>query len=77
MFYHTEYGHTKAESHILTVYRPVSIKRPVLNFLQKSLLNVRYDRKNEGLNILSTRSYNRMVRVLGSFQTRKEIFSSC
>ena len=43
----------------LTAYRPVSIKRPGLIFLQKSLLNVRYDRKNEGLNILSTRSYNR------------------
>ena len=49
---------------ILTAYRPVSIKRPVLNFLQKSLLKVLYDRKNEGLNTLSTRSYNRVVRVL-------------
>jgi hypothetical protein len=49
----------------LTAYRPVSIKRPDLNFSQKSLLNVRYDRENEDLNILSTRSYNRMVRVLG------------
>ena len=48
---------------ILTVYRTVSIKRPRLIFFQKSLLNVRYDRKNEGLNILSTRSYNRVVRV--------------
>ena len=48
---------------ILTVYCTVSIKRPHLNFFQKSLLNVRYDRKNEGLNILSTRSYNRVVRV--------------
>ena len=63
MFYHTEYGHTKSEYHILTAYRPVSIKRPVLNFLQKSLLNVQYDQKNEGLNILLYRSYNRMVRV--------------
>ena len=42
---------------------PVSIKRPGLKFLEKSLLNVPYDRKNEGLNILSYRSYNRMVRV--------------
>ena len=49
---------------ILTVYRTVSIKRPRLIFFLKSLLNVRYDRKNEGLNILSTRSYNRVVRVL-------------
>ena len=46
--------------------RTVSIKRPGLNFPQKSLLNVRYDRKNAGLNILSTRSYNRVVRVLGT-----------
>ena len=46
-----------------TVYRTVSIKRPGLKFFQKSLLHVRYDRKYEGLNILSTRPYNRMVRV--------------
>ena len=32
-------------------------------FFQKYLLNVPYDCKNEGLNILSYRSYNRMVRV--------------
>ena len=44
-------------------YRTVSIKRPGLTFFQKSLLNVPYDRKNEGLDILSYRSYNRMVRV--------------
>ena len=49
---------------VTCAYRPVSIKQPGLNFLQKSLLNVRYDRKNEGLNILSYRSYNRMVRVI-------------
>ena len=54
----------KIEYTILTAYHPVSIKRPVLNFWQKSLLKVLYDRKNEGLNILSTRSYNRMVRVV-------------
>ena len=47
----------------LTVYCTVSIKRPGLIFFQKSLLNVRYDRKNEGLCILSNRSHNRMVRV--------------
>ena len=47
----------------LTAYRPVSIKRPVWNFLKRSLLNVRYDQKNEGLNILLTQSYNRVVRV--------------
>ena len=52
---------------ILTVYRTVSIKRPRLIFFQKSLLNVRYDRKNEGLNILSTRSYNRVVRVVTTY----------
>ena len=48
---------------LLAAYRPVSIKRPDLNFLKKSLFNVRYDRKNECLNILSYRSYNRVVRV--------------
>ena len=48
----------------LTAYRPVSIRRPGLEFLKKSLLNVRYDWKNEGLNILSNRSYNRVMRVL-------------
>ena len=48
----------------ITAYRTVSIKRPGWIFSQKSLLNVWYDRKNEGLNILSNRSYNRMVRVL-------------
>ena len=47
-----------------SIYRTVSIKRPDFTFFQKSLLNVPYDRKNEGLNILSTRSYNRMVRVI-------------
>ena len=52
-------------------YRTVSIKRPGLTFFQKSLLNVPYDRKNEGLNILAYRSYNRMVRVL----TRRVSFS--
>ena len=46
-----------------TANRTVSIKRPGLEFLQKSLLNVPYDRKNEGLNILSNRSYNRVMRV--------------
>ena len=50
----------------LAAYRPVSIKRPDLIFLQKSLLKVRYDRKNPGLSILSTRSCNRMVRVHGN-----------
>ena len=44
----------------IAAYRTVSIKRPDLIFFQKSL---RYDRKKEGLNILSTRSYNRVVRV--------------
>ena len=44
----------------IAAYRTVSIKRPDLIFFQKSL---RYDRKKEGLNILSTQSYNRMVRV--------------
>ena len=58
---------------ILTVYRTVSIKRPHLNFFQKSLLNVRYDRKNEGLNILSTRSYNRVVRVPPCMDKKKKI----
>ena len=47
----------------LTAYRPVSIKRPGLIFFQKSLSNVPYDRKNEGLNILLYRSYNRVMRV--------------
>ena len=47
-----------------SIYRTVSIKRPYLIFFQKSLLNVPYDRKKEGLNILSYRSYNRVVRVL-------------
>ena len=47
----------------LRAYRTVSIKRPGLIFFKKSLLNVPYDRKKEGLNILSYRSYNRMVRV--------------
>ena len=47
----------------ITAYRTVSIKRPGLIFLQKSLLNVQYDQKIEGLNILSNWSYNRMVRV--------------
>ena len=42
----------KKEYTILTAYHPVSIKRPVLNFLQKSLLEVLYDRKIEGLNTL-------------------------
>ena len=46
-----------------SIYRTVSIKRPYLIFFQKSLLNVPYDRKKEGLNILSYRSYNRVVRV--------------
>jgi hypothetical protein len=31
--------------------------------LQKSLLNVPYDQKKEGLNILSNRFYNRVMRV--------------
>ena len=47
-----------------SIYRTVSIKRPYLIFFQKSLLNVPYDRKKEGLNILSYRSYNRVVRVM-------------
>ena len=47
-----------------SIYRTVSIKRPYLIFFQKSLLNVPYDRKKEDLNILSYRSYNRVVRVL-------------
>ena len=46
-----------------TAYHIVSIKRPGLEFLQKSLLNVPYDRKNVGLNILSYRTYNRVMRV--------------
>ena len=47
----------------IAAYRTVSIKRPGLEFLQKSLLNVPYDRKNVGLNILSYRTYNRVMRV--------------
>ena len=34
------------------IYHTVSIKRPDLNFFQKSLLNVWYDPKNDCLNIL-------------------------
>ena len=49
-----------------TVYCTVSIKRPGFKFFQKSLLNLPYDPKNEGLNILLYRSYNRMMRVFGS-----------
>ena len=47
----------------IKAYCTVSIKRPGLIFFQKSLSNVQYDQKNEGLNILSNWSYNRMVRV--------------
>ena len=36
-----------------SIKRTGSIKRPVLIFFKKSLLNVPYDQKNEGLNILS------------------------
>ena len=48
-----------------SISRSCSIKRHGLNFFQKSLLNVQYDQKNEGLHILSNWSYNRMVRVDG------------
>ena len=47
----------------IRAYRTVSIKRPGLIFFRKSLLKLQYDRKNEGLNILSNWSYNRMVKV--------------
>ena len=43
--------------------RTVSIKRPVEIFFKKYLLNVQYDLKIEGLNALTTRSYNRELRV--------------
>ena len=46
-----------------TAYHTVSIKRPGLEFLQKSLLNVLYDLKNGGLNTLSYRTYKRVMRV--------------
>ena len=46
-----------------TAYCTVSIKRPGLEFLQKSLSNIPYDQKNEGLNHLLNRSYNRVMRV--------------
>ena len=36
-----------------TAYRTVSIEQPGLEFLQKSLLNVPYNQKNEGLIVLS------------------------
>ena len=58
-----------------SIYRTVSIKRPYLIFFQKSLLNVPYDRKKEGLNILSYRSYNRVVRVPPSSDPDAAIFS--
>jgi hypothetical protein len=35
-----------------SIKRTGSIKRPDLEFFKKSLLNVQYDPKNEGLNIL-------------------------
>ena len=47
-----------------SIKRTGSIKRPGLTFFKKSLLNVPYDRKNEGLNILLYRSYNRVMRVI-------------
>ena len=47
-----------------TAYRTVSIKRPGLEFLQKSLLNVPYNQKNVGLDILSFSTYNRVMRVV-------------
>ena len=43
--------------------RTVSIKRTVLKFFKKSLLNVPYDRKTEGLKALTYRTYNREHRV--------------
>ena len=46
-----------------SIKRTGSIKRPGFEFYKKSLLNVPYDRKKEGVNILSYRSYNRVVRV--------------
>ena len=46
-----------------STYRTLSTPRPYFIFFQKSLLNVLYDRKKEGLNILSYRSYNRVVRI--------------
>ena len=45
-------------------YRTVSIKRPGLPFFfQKSLLNIPYNQKNEGLNMLSYGSYTGVMRV--------------
>ena len=38
------------------IKRTSSIKRPVLEFFKKSLLNVRYERKNEGLNHFGKRT---------------------
>ena len=46
-----------------TSKRTVSIKRHGLNFFKKSLLNILYDLKNQGLNILKSVSYNRVMRV--------------
>ena len=47
-----------------TLKRTVSIKRHDLNFFKKSLSNVLYDLKNQGLNALTSVSYNRVMRVL-------------
>ena len=46
-----------------TSKRTVSIKRHGLNFFKKSLLNVLYDLKNQGLNALTSVSCNRVMRV--------------
>ena len=47
-----------------TAYCTVSIKQPGLEFLQKSLLNVPFNQKNVGLDILSYSTYNRVMRVV-------------
>ena len=47
-----------------TAYCTVSIKQPGLEFLQKSLLNVPFNQKNVGLDILSYSTYNRVMIVV-------------
>ena len=59
---HDDVTYTVPYSHH-SIKRTGSIKRPGLEFFKNSLLSVPYDRKNEGLNILSYRSYNRVMRA--------------
>ena len=53
------------KSLVLKVKRPVSIKRPVHNFSEKSLLNVPYNLRNYFLKPLMSGTCNRNFRVNG------------